>query len=174
MPYKLISLVILLFFLIINKAYSENEFILPVKKPSIFKKIEKNITTKKTNDLPQKKPILQSTNTEQKVTKEKEEIKKKVTPEKIVVKIDSSFLLPQKKPVTYKPTSKEAKKSTILNSKDFAKAKETIKFIKSRKWNSAIKSAEKVKDRDFRTLVTWMYLKTTGNAATFNDYKKFI
>ena len=96
MPYKLISLVILLFFLIINKAYSENEFILPVKKPSIFKKIEKNITTKITNDLPQKKPILQSTNTEQKVAKEKKEIKKKVTPEKIVVKVDSGFLLPQK------------------------------------------------------------------------------
>ena len=36
MPYKLISLVFLLFFLITNKAYSENEFILPVKKPSIF------------------------------------------------------------------------------------------------------------------------------------------
>ena len=41
MPYKLISLVFLLFFLIINKAYSENEFILPAKKPSIFKKIDK-------------------------------------------------------------------------------------------------------------------------------------
>ena len=56
----------------------------------------------------------------------------------------------------------------------FEKAKETMKFIKERKWNSAIKSAEKVKDRDFRTLVEWMYLKTTGNSATFNDYKKFI
>ena len=50
MPYKLISLVFLLTFLIINKAYSENEFLLPAKKPSIFKKIEKNITTKITND----------------------------------------------------------------------------------------------------------------------------
>ena len=64
--------------------------------------------------------------------------------------------------------------STILNSKDFVKAKETFKFIKSKKWNSAMKTAEKVKDRDFRTLVKWMYLKTTGNSATFNDYKKFI
>ena len=54
MPYKLISLVILLFFLIINKAYSENEFILPVKKPSIFKKIKKD-TLETTNNLPQKK-----------------------------------------------------------------------------------------------------------------------
>ena len=80
----------------------------------------------------------------------------------------------QKKPVTYKSSSKEAKSSTILNSKDFEKAKETMKFIKERKWNSAMKSAEKVKDRDFRTLITWMYLKTTGNSATFNDYKKFI
>ena len=84
------------------------------------------------------------------------------------------FYIQKKKPTTYKTASKEAKKSTILNSKDFAKAKETMKFIKSRKWNSAMKTAEKVKDRDFRTLITWMYLKTTGNAATFNDYKKFI
>ena len=60
MPYKLISLVFLLFFLFIIKAYSENEFILPVKKPSIFKKIEKNITSKNTNNLPQKKPVLKS------------------------------------------------------------------------------------------------------------------
>ena len=174
MPYKLISLVILLFFLIINKAYSENDFILPVKKPSIFKKIEKKITSQTENDLPQKKPILQSENNNEIVIKEKKEIKKKIVPETVVVKVDNNFILPQKKPTTYKTTSKQAKKSTILNAKDFAKAKETIKFIKSRKWNSAIKSAEKVKDRDFRTLITWMYLKTTGNAATFNDYKKFI
>ena len=82
MPYKLISLVFLLFFLIINKAYSENEFILPVKKPSIFKKIEKNITSKTTNNLPQKKPILQSANPEQNIVKEKKEIKKKITEKK--------------------------------------------------------------------------------------------
>ena len=174
MPYKLISLVFLLFFLIINKAYSENEFIFPVKKPSIFKQIEKNIKLKTTTNLPQKKPILQSDTSEQNIIKEKKEIKKKITPEKELVKVNTDFLYPKKKPVTYKTTSKEAKKSTILNSKDFAKAKETMKFIKSRKWNSAMKTAEKVKDRDFRTLITWMYLKTTGNSATFNDYKKFI
>ena len=174
MPYKLISLVFLLFFLIINKAYSENEFILPVKKPSIFQKIEKNINSKTTTNLPQKKPVLQSTTSEQNIVKEKKEIKKKITPEKEIVKVDKSFVYPKKKPVTYKTSSKEAEKSTILNSKDFARAKETMKFIKSKKWNSTIKSAEKVKDRDFRTLITWMYLKTTGNSATFNDYKKFI
>ena len=101
MPYKLISLVFLLFFLIINKAYSENEFILPVKKPSIFKKIEKNITSKTTNNLPQKKPILQSANPEQNIVKEKKEIKKKITEKKDtskkeIVKIDSGFIYPKK------------------------------------------------------------------------------
>ena len=174
MPYKLISLVFLLFFLIINKAYSENEFILPVKKPSIFKNVEKDINLKATSNLPQKKPILQSTTSEQNIQKEKKKIKEKITTQKQIVKINTGFLYPQKKPITYKTASKEAKKSTILNSKDFTNAKETMKFIKARKWNSAMKTAEKVKDRDFRTLITWMYLKTTGNSATFNDYKKFI
>ena len=174
MPYKLISLVFLLFFLIINKAYSENEFILPVKKPSIFKNVEKDINLKATSNLPQKKPILQSTTSEKNIQKEKKKIKEKITTQKQIVKINTGFLYPKKKPTTYKTASKEAKKSTILNSKDFTKAKETMKFIKARKWNSAMKTAEKVKDRDFRTLITWMYLKTTGNSATFNDYKKFI
>ena len=59
MPYKLISLVFLLFILNINKAYSESEFILPLKKPSIFKKIEKKITLESSRNLPQKKPLLQ-------------------------------------------------------------------------------------------------------------------
>ena len=65
MPYKLISLVFLLIFLIINKAYAENEFILPAKKPSVFKKIEKNITPKISNELPKKKPNLKIPPSEQ-------------------------------------------------------------------------------------------------------------
>ena len=174
MPYKLISLVFILFFSIINKAYSENEFILPVKKPSIFKKIEKSISLKTASDLPQKKPTVSSTEPNQIIVKEKKEIEKKIIVNKELAKLNTDFLYPQKKPTTYKAASKEAKKSTILNAKDFSRAKETMKFIKSRKWNSALKSAEKVKDRDFRTLITWMYLKTTGNSASFNDYKKFI
>ena len=42
------------------------------------------------------------------------------------------------------------------------------------KWNSALKSAKKVKDSEFRKLITWMHLKTTRNGASFNEYKKFI
>ena len=179
MPYKLISLVFLLTFFIINKAYSENEFILPVKKPSIFKKIENKVSTQKIRDLPQKKPTIKSEKPKKIVVDSKKQNNQKLqikSEEKNsnIKKFTNIFLYPKKKPITYKVTSKEVEKSTILNTKDFIRAKETIKYIKAKKWNSALKSAEKVKDRDFRNLVSWMYLKTTGNSATFNDYKRFI
>ena len=175
MPYKLISLVFLLSFLFVNKANAENEFILPVKKPSIFKKIEIAVNENTQANLPQKKPAIQSqvNNNEIKNKNIKLNIEDtKLSTKKIITK--NNFLYPQKKPVTYKISSKETEKSSILNKKDFERAKETIKFIKARKWNSALKSSEKVKNKEFRNLITWMYLKTSGNAATFNDYKNFI
>ena len=174
MPYKLISLVFLLSFLIIDIGHSDTGFLLPSKKPSVFKKIEQSTNLKTDAKLPKQKPILKSPSVEKKVTKENKVIKKETLKKEKIVKIDISFIFPQKKPASFKTSSKEAKSSTILNSKDFAKAKEVMKFVKAKKWNSAMKTTEKVKDRDFRTLITWMYLKTTGNSATFNDYKKFI
>ena len=79
MPYKLISLVFLLSFLIINKAYSENDFILPLKKPSVFKKVDYNFDIKKITDLPQKKPII-----------------KEAKPDKIIVKEEKNILTTKK------------------------------------------------------------------------------
>ena len=73
MPYKLISLVFLLYFLIISKAYTEDEFIFPVKKPSVFKNTQKKITNfKKESQLPQKKPILKETTEKIETPKPKE------------------------------------------------------------------------------------------------------
>ena len=69
-----------------------------------------------------------------------------------LIKKKSSFIFPQKKPSIYKTKTKTAEKSSILNQKDFERAKETIQFIKDKKWNSALKSAAKVKDREFRNL----------------------
>ena len=68
MPYKLISLVFLLFISIINNTYSENEFLFPVKKPSIFKKIESKITVKENKNLPQRKPTTQNKIVEEKIS----------------------------------------------------------------------------------------------------------
>ena len=167
MTNKLISLVLLTFFLATNYSYAEKQFLFPEKKPSVFKK---NIKSETFKNLPQKKPIIQTDTKKTKTVKvetvEKEEVK--------INKKISVFLLPKKKPITYKVQSKAIEKSTILKQKDFEKAKETIKFIKARKWNSALKSAKKVKDSEFRTLITWMHLKTTQNSASFNDYKNFI
>ena len=39
---KLISLALILFFLTTGYAYSEDQFLFPKKKPSVFKKINKN------------------------------------------------------------------------------------------------------------------------------------
>jgi soluble lytic murein transglycosylase len=180
---KLISLALLLFFLTAGYSYSENQFVFPKKKPSVFKKIETNIASEKLINLPQKKPIIQSEVQDNKELKKMNVEKKKIETQKNepVIKKELkpvqkkvAFLLPQKKPMTYKIQSKKIEKSTVLNQKDFEKAKETIKFIKARKWNSALKSAKKVKDIEFRTLISWMHLKTTQNSATFNDYKNFI
>jgi soluble lytic murein transglycosylase len=182
MTNKLISLALLVFFLTGSYSYSENDFLFPKKKPSVFKKIEINIGSENLKNLPQRKPIIQSE------VQDNKELKKKVEKQKIktlkkesIIKKELKpvqnkvvFLLPQKKPITYKAQSKEIEKSTVLNQKDFEKAKETIKFIKARKWNSALKSAKKIKDIEFRTLITWMHLKTTQNSATFTDYKNFI
>ena len=176
MPYKLISLVILFLFFIINTAYSETEFLLPAQKPSIFKKIENKVDSNVNRDLPRRKPIIQNQDDEKKIQvtiKPKKEQVVKIEKKVIDVK-KTTFIYPRKKPVTYKVSSKEIEKSSILNDKDFLNAKETIKLINARKWNSALKRAEKVKNSEFRNLITWMYLKTTGNSATFNDYKNFI
>ena len=180
MTNKLISLVLLVLYLTTGYSYSEDQFLFPQKKPSVFKEVQRNIDTENWKNLPQKKPIIgikkEKIIKDVQVSKEKKEEEKQTVLKKEVKTEHKKqvFLLPQKKPITYKVQSKTIEKSTVLNAKDFERAKETIKFIKAGKWNSALKSAKKVKNSEFRTLVTWMHLKTTRNSATFNDYKNFI
>ena len=171
MTNKLISLVLIVFILSIGYSYSGEQFLFPKEKPSIFKKIKKDEGQNFSNNLPQKKPLTNQKNEpDVKVKKEIKDVKKAVQ----AISKKSSFVFPEKKPSIYRSQTKTAEKSSILNQKDFERAKETIQFIKDKKWNSALKSAAKVKDREFRNLITWMHLKTTRNGASFNEYKKFI
>ncbi len=178
MTNKLISLVIIIIILSIGHSYSDEQFLLPKEKPSIFKKINKDPGKNFLSNLPQKKPLInQQEKEKEKIVKN--EIKTKIEEKKEIKKVEtvkkkSSFVFPQKKPAIYKTTTKTAEKSKILKQKDFEKAKETIQFIKDKKWNSALKSSARVKDKEFRNLITWMHLKTTRNGASFNEYKKFI
>ena len=146
MTNKLISLVIIIFILSIGHSYSNEQFLFPKEKPSIFKKINKNQGESFSSNLPQKKPIINKEKDQKKEIIQKKEIvvkDKKPNPneKKEVKKIDSikkssSFILPQKKPSIYKSKTKTAEKSSILKQKDFDRAKETIQFIKDKKWKS--------------------------------------
>jgi soluble lytic murein transglycosylase len=139
-----------------------------------------------TNGLPKKKPISQNKTrgqnsvkpflenvTKNKINQIKEKNKSKVS-EKII-KPKNAFLYPSKKPLIYsKISTKILAKSKILKEKDYVLAKNIFNLIKKSKWNTAIAETKKVKDKDFKKLVTWLYLKQSGNQATFNDYKNFI
>ncbi len=171
MPIRLISLVFLFVFFKTNYAFSEENinFIYPKEKPSIFKKIKVANPNISKIPIPVKKP-----DKNDKISKIKKNEKTIVKKEPVKTIEQISILLPKKKPSAYTKTVDLPKKSKILNAKDFAKAKDVFKLIEQRKWLSAIKRSEKIKDKDFKNLITWMYLKQRGNQATFDDYNKFI
>ena len=188
----LISLVFLFVSLTFVKAYSDAKtVILPKPKPQgIFKSIKKvesrNILplkkpttgkiklTKTKEILPQNKPLIKK---EIKVDKKVEIVEaKKSIPKKLYnEQLVTEFLLPEKKPITYKSVvSKEAIESKVLNKKDYSYAKEVFLNISEKKWTSAFRVTKKVKDKDFKNLISWIYLKEKSNKATFSDYIKFI
>ena len=171
----LISLVILFTYFSLSETFAEqNNLILPADKPSVFKKIDIKKENKINSNIPLKKPIISSQQNVEKIIKKKEltTISDKVN---INTKIlTSNFLIPKKKPASYKVKKVTSQSSDILNKKDFEKAKEVFKFINEKKWNSALKISTKVKDQEFKNLIKWMYLKTSGNSASFAEYQKFI
>jgi soluble lytic murein transglycosylase len=175
---RIISLVFLFTTLNLSTVLSDEktEFVYPKDKPSVFKKINTSKIVKKKNTLPKKKPQFENLNEvdEKKVIAEKKIPKKIKIKDKLKTKSVSKFLYPKKKPVTYKVSLSNVEKSKILGKKDFERAKETFRLIKTSKWNSAIKYSEKVKNKEFQKLVKWMYLKQNGNRATFSEYKDFI
>ena len=157
----------------------KTSIIIPVKKPELKRKI---VNTKK-NILPKSKPgviakIKKAKVEENKVSAvlpNKKPIKKETSVGLVKDNIKTTFLLPKKKPVTYKKiVSKQASESAILSKKDYTYAKEVFLNIKEKKWTTALRITKKVKDKDFKNLVLWIYLKEKSNKATFTDYIKFV
>jgi len=145
----------------LNKDSKSNESFIAEK--SITNKIEKEVANKVPLDKVQIKNL----------PKQKKLLTESIN-EKLQVKEDN-FLYPLKKPLNFKTSKiKIAEKSNILNSKDYTLAKDVFNLIKKRKWNNAITLAKKVKDKEFKNLVHWLYLKERSNQATFNDYANFI
>ncbi len=152
----------------IEKKIAKKKFILPKEKPS--SNITKNTFTKK--------KIEKSIKKKKTISKEKKilSVKKEIDSVHVFAKKDDgSYLLPEKKPVTYKKTlSKEAEKSQVLSKKDYNYAKEIFLNIKEKKWNSVFRLTKRVKDKDFQNLISWIYLKERSNKASFDDYIRFI
>ena len=87
MTNKLISLVIITFILSIGRSYSDEQFLFPKEKPSIFKKINKDPGKSFSSNLPQKKPLIN----------QKKDQKKDVTQKKKVVVEEKKLILKKKK-----------------------------------------------------------------------------
>ena len=104
MTIKLISLVIITLFLLSGHSYSEEQFLFPKKKPSIFKNIKNSKKIDLSENLPQRKPLIKK---EEDIEKSKEVKKEEVAEKKEVEKTvtfttKSSFIYPQKKHDIYK------------------------------------------------------------------------
>jgi len=141
----------------LTNLYADNIQILPLKKPSlsseeIIKKISKNII------LPIKKP-----------SKIKKIVVEKIEEKKL------SFKIPKKKPIIAGiSVSKSIKISKYYSKKDFGLAKKAISEMQKSKWTSALSISKKAKDKSIYNFIQWRHLLTTGNQASFYDYKVFI
>ena len=153
-----LSSVVSLFFLNINYLSAEIATIIPLKKPILTEKeIEKKISI---NILkPLKKP------------------KNKTNEKKIKVELEEklNFLIPKKKPaIAGINKTTNIKISKYYNKKDFSLAKKAVSEMEKGRWSSALKIAKKAKDKSIFNFIQWRHLLTSGNSASFYDYKLFI
>ena len=139
---------------------SKSELIIPQKKPTLSSE-----TIKKSNlnnfVLPLKKPLI-SLESEIIITNQENNIV-------------NGIVVPKSKPLVVKKDKPIVKKkSKYFSEKDFNYAKQAIKLMEKRNWFEAIKVAKKAKDKSIYNFVQWNHLITTGNTASFFDYKNFI
>ena len=150
-------------FIIFNNLSAETTTLIPIKKPiltaeEINKKLSKNILI----------PIQKPKKIDKIVIKEKEIAK--VKKEKKL-----SFKIPKKKPsISGVTTARSIKISKYYSKKDFIIARKAISEMQKSRWDSSFKVAKKAKDKSIYNFINWRYLLTTGNSASFYDYKVFI
>ena len=151
---------IILFFLSFQSAFS-NETILPIKKPDLN---EKNTTKKIAEIIPLPKP-----------SEKEDEIQKeiKITTTEIFKKIDG-VIIPKNKPLIVKEKLRKIKKQKFYSDRDLKYAKQAISFMEKSNWKDAKKAASKARAKSIYDFIQWRHLLTTGNRATFTEYKQFI
>ena len=169
--------IITIFLSITIASYSIDLKITPLKKPILSKEAkEKNIIKpkKKPVDVSQKKKII----SEKKIKTQK---KKKLIPKNkpILTKKDPSkvdgIILPKEKPlVAKKEINKIKEKSKYFRQRDFKLAKLAIRHMEKSRWEKALSTSKKAKDKSIYNFIQWKHLLTKGNRASYYDYKLFI
>ena len=165
MKKNLFLLTILFLFLATTYVSSQENVIIPLKKPTLNpelkeKKISINIIK------PLEKPILTK---EVKKKDEKEEIieNKKITKLGIIV--------PKNKPkIVQKTIEKVAKKSKYFSKKEFELAAKAINAMQKGNWPNALSLAKKTRNNDIYSFIQWRHLLTNRNNASYYDYQQFI
>ena len=158
-------LITFIFFLSSIQLAFSKEKIIPIKKPSI--KNKENILKLTDNFItPQKKPSNE-------IEKIIEEIVPKIEKNRIS-KIDG-IIIPKNKPlIVKKQRSISRKKSMYYSDMDINYAKQAITFMEKGNWRDAKKIAKKARAKSIYNFIQWRHLLTTGNKATFVEYKQFI
>ena len=145
---------------------------------------EKSVSEKKLK--PKKKPkkkivTTKETTGEKKIKPKKKPQKKIVTTEetidenKISEEKTKGIIIPKTKPLLVKKEIDKSKtKSKYFRQKDFVLAKKAIKQMEKRQWTKALSISKKAKDKSIYNFIHWKYLLTTGNKASFYEYKIFI
>ena len=156
-------LLINLIFLTILSTFSFADLIVPKKKPIISTEaLEKSKIS--SFIVPKKKPD-QKTDSKIKITGDQESAKE----------IVAGVILPKSKPlIVTKDIYITPKKSKYFSEKDFNIARQSIKLMEKRNWVEAEKTSKKAKNKSIYDFIQWNHLITTGNKATFFDYKNFI
>ncbi|MDC1033335.1 lytic transglycosylase domain-containing protein [Candidatus Pelagibacter sp.] len=159
---KLIFLISL--FLILNSSLivlaEDEKKILPLKKPLLTdKELKKKVLFNILKPFP--KPKKQVLKDEAKVVKEES--------------TETKLLLPKKKPlIAGSSKTTNVKISKYYNKKDFNLAKKAIFEMKKANWPAALDTAKQAKDKSIYNFIQWRHLLTSGNKASYYDYKNFI
>jgi soluble lytic murein transglycosylase len=165
MPIKIIFLtkILTIILLMMGNLFASDLSIIPLKKPIL----DKSLKAKKIiNSIIKPKP-----KPKKDIIKEKS-IKKKIAEKK---KNINAILLPKSKPLIVKrENTKVQKTSKYYKQKDFNLAKKSIQEFEKGRWTNALKLSKKAKDKSIHNFIQWKHLLTTGNQASFYDYKFFI
>jgi len=165
MQHKSLKYLLLIVFFLSNTITALSESVLlPKKKPTLN---EENILKKTSLNfiIPKQKPGTKKTIT--KISEEKN-IKIKVS------KIDG-VIIPKNKPlIVKKERLRKVKKSKYYSDRDLSYAKQAIIFMEKSNWKDAKKVAKKARAQSIYDFIQWRHLITSGNKATFTEYKLFI